>query len=309
MLDIVLKIITVIGIILLALLGLVVFLLLLVLFFPISYRVKGEKDAETLSLAVKLDWLFGFLRGRYLYPTPGKVVVKLLWFTLYDSSVPEKQKEGKTNDAGSEPGQKTSTSSETAEVRAPQQEQELQQDKGSSEKIESGKDAEAMTDSAPDTGKEPGKGLFGFITAKYEKIKYTISKIYDKIKHIWDNITFYRDLFQEEETQGLLKHGMERLKKIFKNIRPRKLRGNVLFGTGSPDTTGYILAVCGIFSPLYGGAINITPDFEQTVLLGDFYIAGHITIFQVLFHSLMLIFDKRLKRLNTKLKKHRMQNR
>lgn len=291
MLDIVLKIITLIGIILLVILGLILVLLLLVLFFPVSYRVQGKKDAETLRIAVRLDWLFGLIRGRYLYPNPGKVVVKLLWFTLYDSSA------------------------EAIEIQTPQQEQKSYQDNSSLEMTESTKGTEAMTDSAQNTEKdramdseaEQEKGLKGFITAKYEKIKYTISKIYDNIKHIWDNITFYRDLFQEEETKALLMHGIERLRKIFKNIRPRKLRGNVLFGTGSPDTTGYILAVCGIFSPMYGGNINITPNFEQTVLLGDFYIAGHITIFQVAFHSLMLIFDKRLKRLNVKIKNHRMQ--
>ena len=85
MLDIILKILCVLGIVLLVLLGVVLVTLLLVLFFPVSYRLQGKKNSRELTALAKVSWLFGLLRLRYCYPEPGNIVVKLLCFTVYDS--------------------------------------------------------------------------------------------------------------------------------------------------------------------------------------------------------------------------------
>ena len=114
-------------------------------------------------------------------------------------------------------------------------------------------------------------------------------------------------MLNDEQTKGLIAHAWMRLKKILKNIRPRKLRANITFGASSPDTTGYVLAIYGMLSPILGKHINITSDFTQAIFQGDFYASGHITVFQLLFHSLMVLFDKRLKLLRTRLQRHKNQ--
>lgn len=99
MMGIILKILAVIGILLLVLLGLVLTAVLLVLFVPLSYRASGSVDGESRELKAGARWLAGLLRVDYRYPEPGRLVVKLLWKTLYDSG-----RDGKDGDDGREKG-------------------------------------------------------------------------------------------------------------------------------------------------------------------------------------------------------------
>lgn len=64
MLSIVLKILFILGILLLCILGLAIAFVLLVLFFPICYKISGKKDAEQISIHVRASccWVFcGFV--------------------------------------------------------------------------------------------------------------------------------------------------------------------------------------------------------------------------------------------------------
>ena len=327
MLDIVLNVLSILGIALLVLLGILLVLILLVLFFPVSYRIAGKKTAEEFTASFKANWLFGVLRACFFHPEPGKLIVKLLWFTVYDSETSD-EKDGKDDKDNKAVKAEKAEKSEKAEA-AKQTEESAKADENNTaketeravesktsdqdavlstedngENINTDSDDNVNNDAAEDS---PRKGIIGFITAKYEKIKYTIIKIYDKIKHILENIDFYKKLYQDEQTQGLLKHAGKRLGKIWKNIHPRKLKADIVFGTGSPDTTGYAMGIYGMLSPKLGKNVVVTPDFTETVFKGDFYAAGHITIFQVVLHVLLVLTDKRLKLLIHRIKKHNGQ--
>ena len=97
MLAIILKLLSILGIVLLILLGVGLITLLLILFFPIGYCIDGVKDPQTTRLKIKVRWLFGLLRGGVIYPRPGQLVVKLLWFTLFDSKAASENKSNKKN--------------------------------------------------------------------------------------------------------------------------------------------------------------------------------------------------------------------
>lgn len=136
----------------------------------------------------------------------------------------------------------------------------------------------------------------------FNKIRYTVGKICDKIKHILNNITFYKDLWNDPETRGLLRHAGNRIGHILKSLRPRKLELTARIGTGSPDTTGYLYGIYGMILPQLGKDICITPDFEQAILEGNFKTSGHFTLACVLFHTICLLMDKRLKLLQHKIR-------
>ena len=97
MLTVILKILSILGILLLVLLGVLFSAILLVLFVPVTYRVRADRqetvpdgdgrpaDSPLMHIAVKADWLLGVLRVRFMYPDPGTVKVKALCFTLFDS--------------------------------------------------------------------------------------------------------------------------------------------------------------------------------------------------------------------------------
>ena len=86
--TVILSVLRIIGLVLLILLGIILFLLLLILFMPIVYRIRGEKQEE-IKAEAKVRWLFGLLRVSFVYPDPGQLQVKVLCFTVYDSTPKE----------------------------------------------------------------------------------------------------------------------------------------------------------------------------------------------------------------------------
>ena len=81
MLTILFKILSILGIVLLILLGIALVVILLVLFFPISYKAAGKRTAEEFWITARVKWLFGLLRMNCDYPDPGKILRKV--FILY----------------------------------------------------------------------------------------------------------------------------------------------------------------------------------------------------------------------------------
>lgn len=307
--DVILRIFSVIGILLLVLLGLALLLLLLVLFFPATYRVKGEKGPEKLWLTARADWLFGVLRVRYAYPEPGNATVKILWKTLLDIGPGSKEADDSSESAAEAEGQAEKPQAASSESAAEAEGQSGEPATASSESAD-GTEGQAgrsgQAEKSPDASSEASVGtesqaekpqaesFFLRIITKIEKIKYTILKLYDKIKDIWENISYYLALLQDENTAGLWRHVKLRVGKVLKSIRPRHIRANVIFGTGAPDTTGYAFGLYGMLSPILGSKVCVTPDFTRAVLEGNLDISGHITVWTCVWNALKLLLDKKL---------------
>ncbi|MBE5873856.1 MAG: DUF2953 domain-containing protein [Lachnospiraceae bacterium] len=286
MLAVILKILGIFGIVLLILLAVFLLLLLIILFFPVKYRIAASKNSEDLIADIKISWLFGLLRAKYRYPKPGKLKIKLLCFTLFPK---EKQ-----NDAQDRIQNETRTEEKSVSV---------------AESAPAGKthNAEETAEAISNNTEKAKKSIKEKILAKYENIKYTICNICDKIKYIWDNITFYKDLLFHEDTKALIKHIFQRLQNILKKLKPKRIKADILFGTGQPDTTGYVLGVYGVLSTQIHkpNVINLTPDFENKVIEGRVEASGRFRIFTLLKNGIMIILDKRLKELLSKFKKHK----
>ena len=361
MLTIVLRILSVLGILLLALCALAVTILLLVLFVPVTYRISGVKDEEGFRINGKVNWLFGIFRLRYGYPEPGELTAKILFLTLYrmkippdatedDSSKPDakerkkkkpvgsgaskaaagreasngenpsvnaaaEQKEGKkpSTDAAAKQKAEESPSTDAAAKQkaeespstdAAEQKTEESPSVDAAQKMEENdaKAQEGISEDPPadalaeETAEENLSG-FGKILQKFRKIKYTIHGIYDKIKEIWNNISYYLELLQEEETRQLFSHVRLRTGKIMKSVWPGHIRADILFGTGSPDTTGYLYGAYCMLSPMLRADICVTPDFEEAVLRAEFDISGHIAVWVLAVNAGRIALDKRLWRL------------
>ncbi len=297
MLTILLKILSILGILLLILLGIALVVVLLVLFFPVCYKVSGKKKAEEMQFAAKIKLLLGLVRVSFSYPVPGKLLAKVLFFTVYDSSTEKKSSAPETR-------QETSGSSESSDASEASG-QTLLPDDANIAKTEPATDTTDPADtesSEEENTPGPQPETSGKLTGFFEKIRYTIRKICDKIKHILKNISFYRELWNDPDTKGLLQHAGSRIGHIVKRLRPRKLEVNACIGTGSPDTTGYLYGIYGMLLPKLGKRVCITPDFEQAILEGEFKASGHFTAACVLFHSVRLLLDKRLRQLIHKIR-------
>lgn len=316
MLTILFKILSILGIFFLILLGIALVVILLVLFFPVCYKMSGKKNAEEMQFAAKMKWLFGLVRVSYSYPVPGKLLAKVLFFTVYDSSAEKKNSAPVENTHTApnkditEAAQETSMTSEPSDTSESSDTsvtsgQTLLSDDTDMAKTDTATDTEASADaktSAEENTPGPQQETSGKLAGFFEKIRYTIRKICDKIKYILQNISFYRELWNDPDTKGLLQHAGSRIGHILKRLRPRKLEVNARVGTGSPDTTGYLYGIYGMILPKLGKGVCITPDFEQAILEGDFKASGHFTVACVLFHSARLLMDKRLQQLKHKIR-------
>ena len=294
MLAVLVKILSMIGIILLCLLAFLIFVLLLLLFFPITYKIYGEKTENTVELQVKMHWLFGFLRVDYKYPKPGNVIAKVLCFRIYNSG-------NKQSDYSNEDKQNIQSSDNRGsydpleDTQTQKVKQKHKDDNASNENINKTEKIE----SAPQNIVQK---ICRLIIDKFRKIKFKIKDICDKIMDILAHINYYRDVLESEYTKLLLENVKNKLSKVLKNIKPRKIRANIEFGTGSPDTTGYALGLYSMFSPIWGQNVNIIPNFDIAILEGTIYIAGHITAFTILWNGLQLFFDKNLRIFISKIK-------
>ncbi|WP_318710211.1 hypothetical protein [Candidatus Acetatifactor stercoripullorum] len=304
MLALLLKILSVLGIILLLVLCVLLLFLLLVLFFPVSYQIQGKRRGSETYLCVKGRWLFGALRLAAAYPEPGNLKVKLLWITLFDSASGAKDKA-----SGTGKKEKETAAEKTVQTKEREEYPQAESHSGKSPDKEAPEGDFSLEEHSTEKSFESfAEKLQGFILAKYEKILYTFQGFYDKIKHIWENISYYKAILQEKDTRLLLAHFRKRAGKILKAVKPRRIKADILFGTGSPDTTGYVFGIYGMLSPHLGKDVAVTADFGQAVLEGELSAAGRITTFCILRNGLLLAMDKRLWLLIEKLKAGRTKN-
>ncbi len=320
MLAAVFRILAILCVIVLSLLGILLAALVLICFVPIVYRVRGRKNEKEAVLRVRLNWLFGLARGFYDYPGANVFTLKLLWLTVFQFPKPRRKPpdaDGQADEAagGAEDASGAENIGADADKAGGKPDTE-QPEPGGAEGTDAGnagakKPEPAASDGAdgkPDaenTGVDMPGGWFGRIFAKFQKLKYTIRAMYDRIKEASENISYYKALWEREDTRKLLRYACMRIGKVLKSIRPRKLKVRLLYGAESPDVTGYLYALYGMICPHLGHAVSVTPDFTRTVFEGESDIAGHITVFAVAYHTLMLLYDKRLRLLKRKIKAHR----
>ncbi len=319
--SVVLKILSILGIILLCLLALAVAALLLVLFCPVSYRGGGSARAGKYRAWFRFRWLFGLVRGFYAYPDSGSLKVKLLWLTVYDSGgkqekaspedklsrqvaeAEEREQSGK-GEAEVEGRTQPERTAARTEKQAPSEQTAIKTEKQApleQTAIKTGEQVPSEQAAIEAEGQNsPNPAASG--EAWPDEAKEAPA---DKLSGLKDKLTFYLEIVRDEENQELVKHGLTRLGKILKSIRPRFLRAEALVGLGEPDLTGYVYGIYWAVKPFLGKKcrMTVTPDFERRILEGEAVLGGRIMAATVLHHAVRVLLDRRLRRLLDKMKR------
>ena len=285
LLHILLGILKVVGILLLILVGLVLLGILLLLFCPVVYEGEAHKDASVYGGYLKISWLFHILSFRLFFGNQEQCngysfkifgisiekVRKLLQNRKKKKNQKEQKKDSVIESSQKEiPPCKTKQSEPIAKEVKKEDEVQREMPQGTEETIESplmDKISAFLRSVRHFLEKIPG--IPGKILGFFRKIGLTVKRICDKIDKI-------RKVLESERFARLkalfLYHG----KRTFLHIRPRKVRGHVKMGTEDPYITGQLLAVAGIFFPLYGEHITIEPYFDTNILEGNLFIKGRI---------------------------------
>lgn len=179
---------------------------------------------------------------------------------------------------------------QTAKFR--EQEKEQKQEQKQDEKT-----AQAETGPA-----EPKKGFrkriaefFRMLYRRLKNIQYTIRGFCDKIKQIVENIAYYREMLEREESKKAFLCCKKQLFRIWQNIRPGKLKLAMEIGFDDPAATGQFVAFYSMFYPWIYHTVTLEPDFENSVLKGTFFCRGRVTVFVLLRAAWILYFDKNIR--------------
>ena len=284
--SIILSILKIIGIVLLCILGLILTAIIVVLFVPVRYKIIADSDINEVNkdyhVTAKFSWLLCLVRGRYNYPSEDGLTLKVGPFTVYGAEKkekPPKKKKKKDKETKMSVKEDASTSDSSKEEII---EKEIEDNSTEKEDIY--------------IGSVKRKTLKEKIIYTWQKICDKINKVFTKIKYILANIKKYIGIIQTVEFKEAFELCKGSLARLFRMIKPRKLKISGKVGMTSPDQTGYVCAAIGVISPFFKKQIHVIPDFDDFVIKGNVLIKGRIYIFVVLIVGIKVFFDKNIRK-------------
>lgn len=310
MIHTVFHVLGIIGIVLLCLLAAVLLLAGLILFVPVRYSVYAERE-EKLNFSLKAYWFLHIFSLCYKSPEEKAVKIKIFGKVVYGPGKKEKteksgkHKKGETPEEspGDAPDADPDIGPEESPEKGPEESPECRADETPETEPDGERRKKPKNSKHKRTGKK--KNPFQKIIDLFRKLKYTITHFYDTIIKVKNNIGYYLDVLREEQTISVFKNCRDRLFKILKKLKPRRLNADLSFSAGSPDNTGYILGIYGMLIPYLGDHVYLTPDFEADAAFyrGNFFAKGNITVFTLLVNFLIVYKDPDFEPVMKKLKR------
>ena len=260
--HIMLGILKVVGILLLIVLGILLLAVLAALFCPVTYSAMGSRDAETYEGHVRIGWLFRLISFTFTFGSEreGDFCIRIF-------GIPLNRKKKKASKKSLQASRK-----EEFKPAEPEKTVEKKTEQEHGEKTEKEAERKIETDSVLQKLQEFLKQIPG-IPKKFLDV---LKKISLTVHHICDKINQIKEFLESERFARLKALFFQEGKRTICHIRPRKIKGHIKIGTGDPYRTGQLLAVAGIFFPVYGEHITIEPYFEQKILEGNMSVKGRI---------------------------------
>lgn len=314
------------------LLGLALLLVLLVLFCPVRYSAEAVKKPGNIRDAaarVRISWLFGGISVRFLMrQDKRKSDLRIFGISLSRLFHKKKKKRSAASRRTTEDGTVTAKKSET-HVESPSGLEDMQaagrltedtedeeshadtvSERVDEEKVDADRTEKSHADSRSQDKEEKSvlpvrrirnistsfRGILNRILESLRNIRDTIRNIALKIREVYDEIDWWKELIQHPRVKAGIAHIKKEAKLLLRHVLPRKTEGYVTFGSEDPSVTGAVLAVLGMTMPLHKNCVEIRPVFESRNLLeGKVKIKGRIYGIIPLVILIRLYFDKNIK--------------
>ncbi len=272
-LAVILAILKFIGILLLVVLGLVLIVCAAVLFVPVRYIVQC-KSGEQFNVGFNLSWCFRALQLRKRI-SEHRINIYIFGINMSQFKNPFKKREREYEDV------------HVTNSRVDLVDDFYEEEKKHQRMIdEEEKNMQIETDYEDESAREEEK------VSDHRKKSFS----FDKISSI---ITFIRDY----ENKSAFNKIKKELAGVFRYLMPDRVRGRILFGTGDPCTTGWVLGAISMFRVVYTEGLVITPDFEEKVFVADGQVKGKVRVIYFLRLFLRGYLDDDVKRCITKARK------
>ena len=326
-LQFLLGLLKIIGIVLLTIICIVLLLVLLILFGAIRYKVEGSAKnrestgqvlLETLHVNAKVSWLNPLFR--VFVKVQGKKVayqVKVFGFCVLDSEKPPKPKKSKKprksqkeitlNETSVNSGAEELVLNDTAleeqnienvpmqETSGAEKKQEETEISGMEEKPEESENESAGNSKKKKKVKKSKKKATKETqdsSETGEKKKFSFAELEEKIAKLNEKKDLIMEFLQEETTKLTVAGTFGTIKKVILHILPVSIRGNIIYGSGDPASTGKAFAVLGILYAKYGESLTVLADFEEKRLEADVQIKGRIRLGTMAWYFIAFVLKK-----------------
>lgn len=303
-LFVLLTLLKILGILVLAF----ILLLLLLLFVAVRYRLCIRLEERRLEGCV--TWL-GFVVCIPFRVEEGDAAwrLRLLGIPVINSGRQKKPADGRKNK------QSKKKKEEHTEKR------QLEQQRA--EKVESRSENTGLQ-SAPAHAGEERKPPAGEKRSLFHRISALLLKITGKLREGREQLvtwfktfadairTLKRKVRSVKELIGILRteHGRaficiakENVIHLLGQLRPRVIKGDIIFGLGDPCTTGEALGLLAVLYGWIGTGVKVTPDFMEKRLEGYIKMRGRIRMVTMIRIALRIIWNKEGKKLQKELQK------
>lgn len=314
--HVILLILKVLGITLLILIGLVLLLVLLIFLAPFRYTIDAQYYGDVKAVG-RIQWLCFVLDLKGMYGN-NRFLYYLKSFGFMISTNDEKDKHFRAVPeealtGGEAADKKQADNSEKILVKV------LEDDFEAYEREQAAKEQTIIQEEVPalpqkksvlrriHDGIEAGlewivtipmrlhykiSELMARILDFFADLAENMSRVIKKKDYILQKITKIRGLLEKPYIRKVWKDGRKLLTKLWKHIRPRKLRGVVHFGLEDPSATGQLLGIAAMLYPVYRNQFVIAPDFEQQIFEGKIYARGRVQLGRMTFLALRFMLTR-----------------
>lgn len=309
--HIVLLILKILLIIVLSIIGLVLLLALLVLFAPVRYKMYVRKQ-DDIWAKLTARWLGFVLCFKLVYDQGEGLNYRLRLFggTLFGSE----KKEPRRGKKSARPADDYDDNSiEAGNLDTDIDNTDIDNTANNIEDIENTTEEDLEFErnfpSADSEDREflledkefekKTEGIFGKIGRKIDSL---CKHIADKYKNISEKVSGlkkkkdgYTKLVNNVRTKEAIRVAKAQLIAVLKHLKPTKVKGQLVYGTGDPATTGQHLGYMSVLFPLYCDHIDVTPDFMEKRLEGDLFMKGRVRLITIGWYVLKVIWNKNVK--------------
>lgn len=272
MLHTAVTVLSIIGIVILCMIGFVLLLVLMLLFIATRYKISAYYHNNIYKVNITITWLFSLLAYRVNIQKEEKVEQSFSIFGKRLEKKPKKNKNKKKKNVKKQdiPGKHNETPVYQAESE------------DTFKKSDNNIEEDDFTKSQNSQEEKEIKEEQGKKKEEQEKKKNFFLRIIDKIKDILMKIKEVNAFLKKEENKEVFTLIKKNLLILLNHIKPKKIRGQITLGFDDPEKTGWALGALGMVFGFIGTGVMVVPDFEKSIIDGEIFIKGRIRIFNLL---------------------------
>lgn len=283
-----LAILKILGLTILFILLFVLLLLALVLFVPVRYSFRGE-NPDSFRYGYVFSWLFRVVQFR---KGTAEKQAKLYLFGIDLQGALDffhRKKNGQKEEYKEYHVEESKVSMvddfyDEAQKNKEKREQEFRNMSVETDYEDDREEAEEKEDTTEKKNKKKGW--------KSGKKSFSIERISSIISFV-----------RENETKSAIRKVKKELADLLRYVAPKYVQARILFGTGDPCTTGWVLGAVSMLPFCYEEGVDIRVDFEEKKFRAEGVMKGRIRVFYLVRLAIRCYFDEELKRVWYKVRK------